>query len=293
MRYLQPIGLALLLASLVFFTSLLFLGQFRLTDAVLQETVSEEHYPVLKEELASMMGETYHYNFSFASDFNNYFGAYNDRLRIEGQYEKVIWDDYAFSVTKASSIGFVSDNKLLLLLLTIVAGSLGALLYVLPVPRHKSGGLKHEGVYFASLKSRGWVGIVVGTYLIAFYVLLYWFAEYITNWVLLADPVSVALSGNPASKWFMYGLIYTLAIFNILTDFAHKAISPATYNCNLCALTYGTFARKQEWADYIKSLPLEVEFIYRDEWKFRAAHRAPSTGGTADGGDGGGSAAGC
>lgn len=61
-------------------------------------------------------------------------------------------------------------------------------------------------------------------------------------------------------------------LFNKLTDFAHKAISPATYNCNLCALTYGTFTVKQEWADYIKSLPLGAEFIYRDEWKFRAAH---------------------
>ncbi|RDV14946.1 4Fe-4S binding protein [Pontibacter diazotrophicus] len=212
MKYIKPIGLTLFLASLVFFTSLLFLGQFRLTDAVLQEAVSEEHYPILKEELAPMIGETYDYNFTFASDFNAYFGAYNDRLRIEGQYEKVIWDDYAFSVTKAASIGFVADNKLLLLLLTIVAGSLGVLLYVLPTPQHKTGGLKQEGVYHSSLKSRGWVGIVVGTYLIAFYVLLYWFAEYITNWVLLADPVSIALSGNQASKWFMYGLIYTLAI---------------------------------------------------------------------------------
>lgn len=63
-------------------------------------------------------------------------------------------------------------------------------------------------------------------------------------------------------------------IFNKLTDFAHKAISPATYQCNLCALTYGTFTRKQEWADYIKSLPLKAEFIYRDEWKHRSGYKA-------------------
>jgi len=61
-------------------------------------------------------------------------------------------------------------------------------------------------------------------------------------------------------------------LFSKLTDFAHKAISPATYACNLCALTYGTFTMKQEWAEYIKSLPLEVEFIYRDKWKFSTAH---------------------
>lgn len=56
--------------------------------------------------------------------------------------------------------------------------------------------------------------------------------------------------------------------FNKLTDFAHKIISPKTYACSLCALTYGKFTMKQEWADYIKSLPMEVEFIYKNEWKF-------------------------
>lgn len=60
--------------------------------------------------------------------------------------------------------------------------------------------------------------------------------------------------------------------FSKLTDFAHKAISPATYNCSLCALTHGTFTMKQEWADYIKRLPIEAEFIYRDAWKSGAEH---------------------
>lgn len=56
--------------------------------------------------------------------------------------------------------------------------------------------------------------------------------------------------------------------FNKMTDFAQKALSPKTYACNLCALTYGTFTIKQEWANYLKKLPLEVEFIYKNEWKF-------------------------
>lgn len=56
--------------------------------------------------------------------------------------------------------------------------------------------------------------------------------------------------------------------FNKLTDFAHKIISPKTYACSLCALTYGKFTMKEEWAEYIKSLPMEVEFIYKNEWKF-------------------------
>ncbi len=56
--------------------------------------------------------------------------------------------------------------------------------------------------------------------------------------------------------------------FNKLTDFAHKIISPGTYACSLCALTYGKFTMKKEWADYIQQLPMEVEFVYRNEWKF-------------------------
>lgn len=57
-------------------------------------------------------------------------------------------------------------------------------------------------------------------------------------------------------------------LFNRLTDFAHKIVSPGTYACSLCALTYGKFTMKQEWAEYIKRLPMEVEFVYRNEWKF-------------------------
>ena len=58
----------------------------------------------------------------------------------------------------------------------------------------------------------GWLGLMTGFYLIAFYVLLYWKSEYITNWVLLVDPISQKLNGGPASKWFLYGFMYCIAV---------------------------------------------------------------------------------
>lgn len=61
--------------------------------------------------------------------------------------------------------------------------------------------------------------------------------------------------------------------FNKITDFAHKVISPGTYACTLCALTYGKFTMKKEWAKYVQSLPLEVEFIYKNEWKFSSIRK--------------------
>jgi rSAM/selenodomain-associated transferase 1 len=55
-------------------------------------------------------------------------------------------------------------------------------------------------------------------------------------------------------------------LFSTLTDFAHKLLSPSTYTCALCALTWGNFTMKQEWKAFVRSLPLPVRFLYKDEW---------------------------
>lgn len=52
-------------------------------------------------------------------------------------------------------------------------------------------------------------------------------------------------------------------------DFFHKMVKPSTYECNLCAVTFGNFGMKKEWAQYITSLEDEVniEFLHRDEFE--------------------------
>ncbi len=54
-------------------------------------------------------------------------------------------------------------------------------------------------------------------------------------------------------------------LFSKTTDFAHKIISPSTYNCSLCNLTYGNFKMEKQWASFINSLEYKVEFSYRNE----------------------------
>lgn len=56
-------------------------------------------------------------------------------------------------------------------------------------------------------------------------------------------------------------------LFSSLTDFAHKIISPKTYNCNMCALTYGNFLMKDEWKEFIKQLPVEAVFLHKNEFE--------------------------
>lgn len=56
---------------------------------------------------------------------------------------------------------------------------------------------------------------------------------------------------------------------NLAFDVAHKILSPETYNCNLCALTHGAFAMKDEWWQYLDALDARTEFLHADEFKTR------------------------
>ena len=85
----------------------------------------------------------------------------------------------------------------------------------------------------------------------------------------------------------MYGLVYfydqktmskkILFIYNAnsdtgskLFDFAHKIISPATYDCALCSLTFGSFTENKQWKAFREQLlakGYELEFLYKDEFQ--------------------------
>ena len=54
-------------------------------------------------------------------------------------------------------------------------------------------------------------------------------------------------------------------LVNEMIDFAHKIVSPETYDCNLCAISYGTFTKKKKWSNYINSLPIKSTFTYKDK----------------------------
>lgn len=53
-------------------------------------------------------------------------------------------------------------------------------------------------------------------------------------------------------------------LLNFVRDAAHKLFSPATYPCNLCALTY-TPTGLPRWRRFVKTLPWPVEFLHKDE----------------------------
>ncbi|MEI6757331.1 MAG: GTPase [Chlorobium sp.] len=52
-----------------------------------------------------------------------------------------------------------------------------------------------------------------------------------------------------------------------LIDLGHKIISPGTYDCSLCKLTYGPFTEIEAWKEFRSTLGVPVEFLHRDEFE--------------------------
>lgn len=105
----------------------------------------------------------------------------------------------------------------------------GTVIYSARLYLNQPEGIKNNGVWFKSLTNRGVLGWVAGIVLTGFYVLLYWYPEYIgfkaagnEGMVALFDPLSMFFKGKPASQWFVYGTLYTLCITALGIKFLFK-----------------------------------------------------------------------
>ncbi len=108
---------------------------------------------------------------------------------------------------------------------------LGTVLYTKAIYANQPEGIKNHYVWFRSLTSRGILGWILGVILTSFYVLIYWFPEFLglgkdgapnSGLVALFDPLSMAIKGRPASQWFLYGTLYTTLILALGYKFIYK-----------------------------------------------------------------------
>lgn len=49
-------------------------------------------------------------------------------------------------------------------------------------------------------------------------------------------------------------------------DALHKVVSPKTYSCNLCDITYGIFTENKAWKNFRKESAIDMEFLHKDEF---------------------------
>ena len=129
-----------------------------------------------------------------------------------------------------STLVFTPQNKLIILSASMLMMVSGSLIYFKEVYGGSLSGIKNNGVWFNALTAKGIWGWVLGMTLTAFYVAIYWFPEVLgfnsngtsSGFVSLFDPLSYVLNGNPATQWFLYGTLYTLAILIFGVKFIWK-----------------------------------------------------------------------
>jgi len=55
-------------------------------------------------------------------------------------------------------------------------------------------------------------------------------------------------------------------MLNLVKDIAHKLLSPSTYPCSLCDLTYSAFGERKSWIRFRKTLPVSQQYLHIDEF---------------------------
>ncbi len=134
---------------------------------------------------------------------------------------------YAFNVPLGSNPIWLTGSLLFI--------ALGVILFANDLYSKKLEGIKNDKVWFYSISSRGILGWAAGIMLTGFYIVLYFFEELLgqgvngapnTGLIALFDPLSFLLKGKPASQWFVYGTLYTLAIlifgYKFLLKYRHN-----------------------------------------------------------------------
>ncbi|UVO55274.1 hypothetical protein [Sphingomonas sp. SUN039] len=58
-------------------------------------------------------------------------------------------------------------------------------------------------------------------------------------------------------------------IAQAIMDSVHKTLSPSTYPCSLCAITYGAFTMDPRWRAWLKALPVPSMFYHKDDSPYR------------------------
>jgi len=194
-------------------------------------------------------------------------------IRSKG-FDESKYTEYLLPITKKSTTGFVVNNKWLLFFLTLIMACVGVLMYVLPGLK-KYSGIKNDGIYHNPATNKGWIGIIVGGFLIGFYILLYWFPYYLTTWIVMVEPIKKALSGGEASQWFLYGLMYTLAILvmgvRMLIKYRHnkyqifRTISVMFFQLGFAFLIPEILVKlNQPEFNFVNMWPLDYDFFF--EW---------------------------
>lgn len=94
----------------------------------------------------------------------------------------------------------------------VVSLAAGTALFVYGEYSHSPAGIKNNGVMFRGISSRGIIAWVLGIVFTGFYIILYFYPDYLKGLIQMFSPLSQLMRGAAADQWFVYGSFYTIAV---------------------------------------------------------------------------------
>ena len=165
------------------------------------------------------------------------------------------------------------------LFLTFGLAVIGGLMYVIPDLKLEGlPGIKNDGIFQNPATNKGWIAWLIFGYLIGFYILLYFYPEYLEPQIRLVDPISKSLNGGLASNWFLYGLMYCLFMsvmgIKMLIKYRHnryqvfRTLSVIFFQLGFAFLIPELLVRFQlPWYDFKNAWPLNYYFFF--DWNIQ------------------------
>ncbi|OON70202.1 4Fe-4S binding protein [Hymenobacter sp. CRA2] len=137
----------------------------------------------------------------------------------------------------------------------------------------RPAGVHHHYLWARSSTSRGALAWMAGIALTGFYVVLYWWPEYLENLIRPLDGLSQALRRRPADQWFLYGTFYTLAVLLLgvraLLKYRHspyhrvRTLSVMFFQLGLAWLLPGVLLALQQPEYYFSYFwPLKYDYLF-------------------------------
>lgn len=211
MNFLKNIGLLLIFTALVLWISSLFVNKFVLSEEIFRSQVSEQHQTLLESRISPLLNKEFSNVFTFSNEIKGAITEINAEFDAKQEWGSKINDKYELTLSKASAQGWLASNPQIAFFFIFGSLVFGAMLYILPDLKLLEG-IKNDGIFFNPATAAKWLGIILGSMMIGFYILLYFFPQYISNWILMLDGLSELMNGGKASQWFLYGFLYTIAV---------------------------------------------------------------------------------
>ena len=284
MKTVKNIGLIICFIGFAIFTASIFTG----TNNVSQETFDTWAKQKVKSEffIEKAQSEIVNKELSASDLSNKIVEIVKASNKFHKSQKEIAWDkiiylkwnktskDFIYPLTRASATGWPQKNQWLFFFLTFGLAILGgSIAFASDYKLLGPAGIKNNGIFQHSATNRGYLGILAFVFFVGFYMLLYFFPNYLVNPILSVNPLSKGMSGNESSQWFLYGFMYcsVMSVFAIRMFIKYRHNNYQILRTAVVLFFQIAFAFiipeilvafNQPWFDFKNAFPLNYSFFF-------------------------------